>query len=358
MRVRLLLPLSALIMCASATAAAPLFDFETDVEGWECFQEGSAVSVSRTASEVKSGASYLEWSYAPGSPGASLRKAMPGLKNGAGSLDFWLRCSATACFQMGFREQDGSSYILKTRVPAGEWQHYNVDLSDLMLGEGAPGNGRFDPEEVNAIILDDLTRLNVDDQEDLAPRTVWIDGFALSEETAPVRRAARTQAGRKELVFDEFDGKTLNWLGRVRPELSLLRVDDRTVLRARYKQSRISRFRLTDHMDPRYAGLLGVRVVVRAATPTTLSVQFLERPRGAGAIYRANVDLPAGKEWKTIILPITDFLPSKKDDNDKLDLQDCYLIQVMDLTPNDEVRDAELEIDSIAGLVPNAPLRS
>jgi hypothetical protein len=345
----------AAFLTGAVTAAPVQYDFEADTQQWTCAQEGSLVGVARTPADVKSGLGSLEWSYAPGGQNATLERQDPGLPAGANSLHFWLRSSATTCFQILFREGDGSYYLLKTRAPAGQWQHYRVALSDLMLGEGGPGDGQFDPGNVVRISVEDITRLNVDDQADLTPRTVLLDGFTLSEDIVPARRATRTADGKQELLLDDFDRDTVEWLGRVRPQLTARKVDGRSVLHAKYQQGRTAtnRFRLTDHMDPRYAGTKAVKVVARSSTATTLSVQFLERPRGAGAIYRSNVELPAGKEWQTVVVPLSAFQvsPAAPDTNGKLDLEECYLFQVMDVTPVAGARDVELEIDTLAALL-------
>src|SRR3954470_7795579 len=95
----------ALAGTAGRAAAPPLYDFEGDVQGWQSMQAAAGVSV--TQAEAKVGTGSLEWTYTPTTDDAELFRPMPGLKNGPSTLEFWLKCSDTASFQLFLGQQNG-----------------------------------------------------------------------------------------------------------------------------------------------------------------------------------------------------------------------------------------------------------
>lgn len=351
--------LSALATFAPARAEEPpAFDFETDAEGWSSTQMGSVLATTREASSVKVGQGSLDWFYNP-SFEALLRRFDPNLKAGGNTLEFWLRCSATASFQLNLSERDGSSYRMVFRVPANEWRHYQIPLSDLTLAETTDENGQLDLNQVTFIQLMDSSRFSATPAE-LQPRHVWLDGITFSSPGGPLRRTTRTVDGKPEILFDDFETDVLAWGGRVSVDLQTARIDGRGVLRCRYPQPTGGKagVGITDHIDLRYAGMKALKVVARASQPVRLAAVFREFDGGTeGPNYRAFVDIPEGKEWHTVVVPLAAFhlAPnSKKDANGKLDMGQVWLIHLGDYVqaPNPQnPKQVELEIDSIAAVL-------
>lgn len=334
------------------------FDFETDAQGWYSSQMGSVLATTREASSVKVGQGALDWFYNPAFE-AQLRRTDPNLQAGGNTLEFWLRCSATASFQLNLSELDGSSYRMVFRVPANEWRHYQIPLSDLTLGETTDENGQLDLNQVVFIQLMDSSRFSASAAE-LQPRHLWLDGVAFTSPGGPLRRATRTVDGRQELLFDDFESDVLAWGGRVSVDLQTARVDGRGVLRCRYPQPTGGKagVGITDHIDKRYSGMKALKVVARASQPVHLAAVLREFDGSTeGPNYRVFVDIPEGKEWHTVIVPISAFQlapNSKKDADGKLDLAQVWLIHLGDYVQAPDPQNpkqVELEIDSIAAVL-------
>ena len=336
----------------------PVFDFETDAQGWYSTQMGSVLATTRDATAVKVGQGSLDWFYNPAFE-AQLRRTEPNLKADGNTLEFWLRCSATASFQLNLSEQDGSSYRLIFRVPANAWRHYQIPLSDLTLGETTDENGQLDLNQVTFIQLMDSSRFSATPAE-LQARHLWLDGIRFSSPGGPLRRATRTVDGKQELPFDDFETDVLAWGGRVSVDLQTARVDGRGVLRCRYPQPTGGKagVGITDHIDLRYAGMKALKVVARASQPVKLAAVLREFDGGPeGPNYRAFVEIPEGREWSTVVVPLSAFQlapNSKKDANGKLDVGQVWLIHLGDYVQAPDPQNpkpVELEIDSIAAVL-------
>jgi hypothetical protein len=343
----------------SARAAdAPLYDFETDVQGWISLRPEPTVAVTREKANVKVGEGALEWAYDPSLPNLMLMQPQPQLKPGANTLEFWLRCSATSALQIFLVERDRSVYHMHLRPGGGQWHHYRVALSDLMLGETVDENNQLDLDQVRQIVVQDLSQYHAQ-PEDLTPRKLWLDGLTFTRDVLPQRRLTRTVDGKQEALFDDFEDEILAWAGNTRTTVSLEKVDGRKVLRAVYGPgfASKSRFQLASHFDPRYATLSAVKVVARASRPVQLIVQLREFDGTyTGPDYQAFCAIPGGKEWQTRLLPISDFKagPRQADPDNRLDIKSVWLLRIGDASPPqaNAGENVELEIDSIAAVLP------
>jgi len=113
----------------------PQFDFEASAEGWVCPQGGSSVMVTQDASLVKSGQGALEWSYNAAGEDSTLQRPGPDLKAGANCVSFWIRASDSTNIQFQLFEGDNNAYMLMMHLPALQWRHYEVALTDLIGGQ-------------------------------------------------------------------------------------------------------------------------------------------------------------------------------------------------------------------------------
>jgi hypothetical protein len=336
-------------------ADPPLFDFETGTQEWACPQQGASVGITQLAENVKVGQAALEWSYDPAPDSAVLLRRMPEIKAGASSLDFWIKCSADATLQLWLGESGGGRWHLCIRTDRDRWQHYRVNLSDLTSSWTQDSNKSLDLDQVNAMALYESSRFAADPAA-LQPRKVWLDGVSFTNENTPQRRSTQTVGGKQELLFDDFEGEALGWEARTSTAVSLKKVDGRSVLRIGYDQGKGSTrpLGLTDHIDGRYSQMKALKLVARAPAAARLLLQFMEYNGSFdGPIYRASVEIPAGKEWRTLTVPVSDFklLNANTDPNNKLDLDAVWLIFIQDGSEAEKAAPAELEIDSLAALL-------
>ena len=121
----------------------PQFDFEASADGWVCPQGGSSVVVTQDASLVKSGQGALEWSYNAAGEDSTLQRPGPDLKAGANCVSFWIRASDSTNIQFQLFEGDNNAYMLMMHLPALQWRHYEVALTDLIGGPGPDPDGSF-----------------------------------------------------------------------------------------------------------------------------------------------------------------------------------------------------------------------
>jgi hypothetical protein len=338
-----------------SAAEEPLFDFEHAPEGWFSRAPGAAVTVVHRGEYVKRGKGALQWAYDPNSGDATLVRFQPGLPSQAKTLDFWMRCSANGAFQLWLTESHGSVYHAHLRTLADRWQHFQIPLTDLVLGEREDANGRLDLDEVTDITLQDLS-LHHPGGVRLPPRKVWLDGFDLSNVEVASRRSFVPGEGGRKLLFDDFDQPVITWAANTEARVDVEREDGRSVLRARYKQGfhSPSAFRITNHWDPRYAGAQSIEVVARAAQPTRLAVTLREFDGTfTGPEYTAICPLGGDMKWGSYTLALSDFHPmdAKARLRPTPDPHRVWLMLVGDVTEKDRRGEAELQIDRIAAVL-------
>lgn len=334
-----------------------LYDFEHTREGWFSRDPSAAVTVVHRKEYVKHGEGALQWVYDPNHSDALLTRFQPELPREAKTLDFWLRSNANGAFQLWLTEGDGSVYHTHLRTPADRWQHFQIPLSDLVLGEREDQNGRLDLDQVVDIVLQDLSRYHPDGVP-LPMRKVWLDGFDLTDQQVASRRQPVPGEGGRKLLFDDFDQSVITWATNTEARVNLERTDGRSVLRARYRQGArsTSAFRITNHWDPRYAKAEAIEVVARAAQPTELAVTLREFDGTfVGPEYTAACPLSGDQKWGSYTLALSDFRPADPRARRRaLDPQRVWLMLVGDVTDPGLRREAELQIDRIAAVFPRS----
>jgi hypothetical protein len=138
-------------------------------------------------------------------------------------------------------------------------------------------------------------------------------------------------------------------------DLRLESVQGRSALLARYQQGQNTpdAFRITNHFDPRYKGMKAARLVARASAPTRLRISLREfNGSYTGPEFEAFYDLPAGKEWKSLSVPLSEFqLAGTSKASGVLNLAKIWLVLLEDVTPTAGAEDVELEIDSLSAVL-------
>jgi len=337
----------------------PLFDFEHEREGWSSRVPGAAVTVVHQNDYVKHGKGALQWAYDPNYGTATLSRFQPHLPHQAKTLDFWMRSDANGAFQLWFTESHGSVYHAHLRTTANRWHHFQIPLSDLVLGERDDVNGHLDLDQVTDIVLQDLSVHHPGGLR-LAPRKVWLDRFDLSDNEVASRRSMVPGEGGRKLLFDDFEQPVITWAANTEARVDVERTDGRSVLRARYKQGSRSpsAFRITNHWDPRYASARAIEVIARAAQPTQLAVTLREFDGTfTGPEYTALCPVSGDMKWGNFTLALSDFQPA--DAKARLrptpDPHRVWLMLVGDVTEPRKRGDAELQIDRISAVLTGAP---
>jgi hypothetical protein len=331
-----------------------LFDFENDAQGWQSRQAESTVGRTSDAANVKSGQGALEWTYNASLDTATLGVLDPPVPAGASTFSFWVKCSTATNAQVLLIEKTGAVYVTVLRLPAGQWAHYRVRLGDFVLGpESQDANGQLDADQLRLIQFMDSSRFTAPDTNS---RKLWLDGVDFNGEPAPQRRVTDGVAPKPELLVDDFDEEALGWEGGLSAELSLVKSDGRSTLKAVYEQGKGSprELVLNDHLDGRYGLAKSLRLVARAERKTTLRVRVREWDGGyQGPEYDAAFEIPAGKEWSSLVLPLSKFtlVEGSKDPDGKLNPEKVWLLELRDMTPGDAPVRNELEIDRLSAVL-------
>jgi hypothetical protein len=335
----------------AAAADPPLFDFESDAQGWASPQVGSQVSITHAAADVKVGQGALEWSYDPTADEPLVGRQAPELKAGATTMEFWIRCSADANFQV-FLGEGAARYIMAFRTIPDHWYHCRANLGDLSVGSDKDPSGQLELDAVRYIILQDFSRYSSEPGE-LRPRKVWLDGLTFSKEDAPQRRYTKSEAGKLEVFLDDFEADALPWESTTSSRVSVEKVDTRSVLRWRYQQGKAA-VSIGDHVDSRYGQAKAIKLVGRATRATRLAIEMREWDGDyEGPSYQAFVDIPAGTEWHTLSVPLSEFkvTPRKADGSGKLDMDLVWLFNITEATKVDAPTENVLELDSISAVL-------
>lgn len=347
-RRQIILRASALLLAAAPALSvqaqtAPIIKqtFEESDGGWTLMGTGGKTSVTHDAANVKSGKAALQLDYAikKGDLSALLLLTPDGMLAKAKSIRFSVKSDTGAVLGAILQEQGGGRYISLFTAPAGKWQQVELAPSDFVLSDDAndppdPDN-KLDMDKVEAFGLTDIGQVMAQaDNPDLekllnvrrGDHVLYLDDLVIAEEPL----ASTGIAGD---VLDTFIRPQVGWFAIGDVKVSRLsgaplmgrgiQLDYRQVMGQPVAViRRIPRGTLT--------GKTSFSVDVASARPAKLLLQVEEK---GGGKYNVLVDVPGGKQLKTLSFPFTEFKAGddSHDTNDKLDLDQVNQVVIVDV---------------------------
>jgi len=325
-------------LCGDEDSGPRLWTLHLDFEGEEALEgcyttaaEG-VLSLTHDPELVRSGARSLQMTYLP----TSGRLALVGIKSltmqaRPRSFGFSLRTSAPSPIMFGVNEADGSSYEGYCYSEGGRWLDVCVDLDELMLATcSTDENDRLDVDEINAVMLCDLSNLSGEVGKSLGikegPQTLWLDDVRISTDLAP-HRSSRGPEG--QIIIYDFEREPPPCLPLGGPELSLTDgpdAEDARALRVRYDKEGyrwVGFVAGVGHLD--LSGARHIQLTLRADNQAKLTLVLEERD---GSKYSTRLSLDPSKGWHTVPLAFSRFKldPATEDENSALDLDQLRVI--------------------------------
>ena len=169
-----------------------------------------------------------------------------------------------------------------------------------------------------------------------------------------VRGVILRASGARGVTLDTFDKDALGWEAEANVTATVAATGGRNVMRLAYRQAKgertpaaITHLRGAELLR----GMRSVRIVARSQLEASLQVSFMEfRPGYQSAAYSTTVTVPAGNNWRAIVIPYEDFHPAPGPQNasEHFDREKIWMVQLADTLQPDEPRDNVLEVDEVA----------
>lgn len=332
-------------LAANAQNPAPIVrhTYEDSDGGWTIMGTGGKISVTHDAANVKSGkaALQLDYSIKKGELAALLLATPDGMLTKAKSFRFAIKSDTGCVLAAILQEQGGGRYIAMFTVPSGIWQQVELAPSDFVLSEDGNDppdpDGKLDLDKVEAFGLADVGQIFAQaDNADLeglfnikrGAHTLFIDDLAISEDPL----ASSTAAGATDLL-DTFARPQIGWFTVGGMKAALINgapLAGRGIQLDYHQASGKPTGAIRKIPRGSIAGKTSFSVDIASARPAKLLLQVEEK---TGGKYNVLVDVPGGKERKTISIPFSEFKAGddSKDNNDHLDLDQVNQVLVMDV---------------------------
>jgi len=329
------------IAALAQNTAAPIVrhTFEESDGGWTVMGTGGKISVTHDAASVKSGKAALQFDYNvnKGDMAALMLLTPDGMLAKAKSFRFAVKSDSGGVLTALLQEHEGGRYIAMFTVPAGKWQQVELAPSDFTLSDDANDppdpDGKLDLDKVEAFGITDVMQILAQtDNADLeklfnvkkGQHTLFIDDVVINEE--PLTAAIQPD------VLDTFARPQVGWfaIGGV----SVSQVSGAPLagrgIQLDYRQSMGKPVAVIRKIQRgTIAGKTGLSVDVASAKPAKLIIQVEEK---GGGKYNILVDVPGGKQLKTLAFPFTEFKEAddSHDANGKLDLDQVNQLVIID----------------------------
>lgn len=317
--------------------------FETGLGNWAAFGEGSKVSFTEEAANVKEGKGALRFDYAikQGQFTALLNPIDNGLSKTIQSFQFWVKSDYATNLTLVLQERNGGRYLAMFAVPAKTWQRVEIEPSDFALSvdpnDPKDPDNKLDLDQVEAMALGDLNQIFIQNAQmaqlmniQPGPHTLYVDDFLVSPQALPA--PAPVAAGTVNL--DLFARPQLSWISV--GGMNLSRVEDKVLdgpsLQDDYQQT-AKHFAalIKGNTLGKLTGKTHLTFDVASLKSATLLVQLEEK---GGGKYNTAVEVPANAQLKSVTLNFSDLKPAQdsKDANNRLDLDQVKQIFIADLT--------------------------
>lgn len=326
-------------LAQNTTAPIVRHTFEESDGGWTLMGTGGKIAVTHDAASVKSGKAALQFDYNvnKGDMAALMLLTPDGMLAKAKSFRFAVKSDAGGVLTAILQEQGGGRYVAMFTVPAGKWQQVDLAPSDFTLSEDANDppdpNGKLDLDKVEAFGITDVMQILAQtDNADLeklfnvkkGAHTLLVDDVVINEE--PLAASVQSDA------LDTFTRPQVGWFAI--GGLSVSQVSGAPLagrgIQLDYRQSMGKPVAVIRKIQRgTVAGKTGLSVDVASTKPAKLIIQVEEK---GGGKYNILVDVPGGKQLKTLAFPFSEFKAAddSHDTNDKLDLDQVNQLVIID----------------------------
>lgn len=335
-----------LLLAGVAVGQAPMLEwsFNQDAGQWQSTDPAGHVLVTTDANVIRGeeGGGVLEHAYTPaiGAISAMISPVETGLTGGQ-SLRFWIRTTDYAMLAVVLAEKDESRYMAAFYSLPERWQEVALGFGEFELTDDTQDeNGRLDPQQVQAIMLGDLTSFLAQVAQqvpfimapDLEARMMWVDDLVVSAEPLEPRWEQTEAEGVRSVRVDGFETSPLHWFCLAGKGVEIDYDGERKVegdfsLRLRYDLPAGKAFGvLTGLHGVPLAGMKRLSMAVMSEAPALLLLELKEADESK---YQTTFQLEALADFETRNIPIDELTlgNDSSDENGQLDMD-----QVKDMT--------------------------
>jgi hypothetical protein len=341
----------ALSLAGRAGAQAPIlaWSFNEDAGSWQSMDPTGHVLVTTDANVIRSeeAGGVLEHAYTPaiGVISAMLSPIETGLTGGQ-SLRYWIKTTDYAMVATALAENDGSRYVATFASLPDQWQEVALGFSEFELsGDTEDENGKLDPEQVQVVMLGDLTSFLAQAAQaipfivppDLGPRMMWLDEFSVNSEPVEPRWEQTDIAGIRAVRLDGFESWPLHWFILAGKGVEVAYDGERKSqgelsLRLRYDLPAGKAFgALTPLYGVPLHGMRNLSLAVMSEMPTLLFVELKEADESK---YQTAIPIKALNDFETLQISLEE-LPlgnDSSDENGRLDMDQVKELTIADVS--------------------------
>jgi len=345
---------SALVIASVAAGPAAqepvlTWSFNEDAGSWQSMDPTGHVLVTTDANVIRSEETggVLEHAYTPaiGVISAMVSPIETGLTGGQ-SLHYWIKTTDYAMVATVLAENDGSRYLATFASLPGQWQEVVLDLDEFALsGDTEDENDTLDPEQVQAVMLGDLTSFLAQVAQtipfivppDLGPRMMWVDELSVESEGVPPRWEGTDIAGVRAVRVDGFESWPLHWFVLAGKGVEIAYDGERKAqgslsLRMNYDLPAGKAFgALTPLLGVPLTGMENLSLAVMSETPILLLVELKEADESK---YRTMVQIEARDDFETLRVSLDELAvgDDSTDENGRLDMDQVVEMTVADIS--------------------------
>ena len=348
--------MASLTVPSGAQEPVLVWSFNEDAGSWQSMDPTGHVLVTTDANVIRSEETggVLEHAYTPaiGVISAMVSPIETGLTGGQ-SLHYWIKTTDYAMVATVLAENDGSRYLATFASLPDDWLEIALNMDEFALsGDTEDENDKLDPEQVQAVMLGDLTSFLAEVAQtipfivapDLGPRMMWVDEFSVESEGVPPRWEETDIAGIRAVRVDGFESWPLQWFVLAGQGVEIAYDGERKAegelsLRLKYDLPAGKAFgALTPLYGVPLTGMKNLSLAVMSEMPMLLLVELKEADESK---YRTSIQIEALDDFNTLQVSLGELAvgDDSSDENGRLDMD-----QVIEMTLADISAMAEMPV--------------